>query len=645
MEHYNTRFSLIVSILSEIFRITRSQIIILIIIGFFTLPVKAQHYIPFEILHAVEKGTRTLSGVPGDQYFQNHASYNINVQFDPKSGILTGEAVINYFNESPDSLYKIVMRLYQNLYKKGGIRDEEVDQEVIHNGVIIKTLRINNEDFTPKLSDRTRTEGTIFTIFLKDVLVPGKSCRISMSWEFTMPDRPVKRFGKYGEGSFFVSLWYPQVAVYDDINGWDENQYTGTQEFYNDFNDYSVSVTVPRAFMVWATGDWINAQYILSEEVWTRFMEASSSEKVVHIIKADDLKKKSWYSGKGSKTFRFKAENIPDFAFGVSNNYLWDATTAWIDSDRKVVVSAAYPEGAANFNEVAGLGREIIRHLNDSSYGIPYPYPSVTVFNGEGGMEYPMIVNDGTFFFLNGTIFVTMHEIAHAYFPFFLGINENKYSWIDEGLTTYLPMETEEALGSDYYTMEHVVRKYNNMAGTFEDIPFSVPASQTRGESYINYSYIRSSLAFYMLENYIGRDTFRLAIRNFADIWQYKHPTPYDLLAVIKKTSNRDIDWFIDPWFFGFGYPDLAIGEVEITGKKIKVEILKLGLFPVPVVLEMHFLSGEKELFYFDPEIWKEKDTANFSFVIVDELESITLGSTGIPDKNPLNNVFTISSE
>ncbi len=224
------------------------------------LPIGAQLYIPWEILQAVKEGTRTLTGVPGEYYFGNHASYDMNVMFDPGSGILTGEADITYFNESPDTLNKIVMRLYQNMYRKGGIRDEEVNPEVIHNGVIIKALTVNNEDFYPKLGSRTRTEGTIFSIFLNHALASGKSCQIHISWEFPMPGQPVKRFGKYDEGTYFISLWYPQIAVYDDIDGWDEAQYTGTQEFYNDFNDYYVSITVPRGFMVWATGSWINAK-------------------------------------------------------------------------------------------------------------------------------------------------------------------------------------------------------------------------------------------------------------------------------------------------------------------------------------------------------------------------------------------------
>lgn len=622
----------------------KSHLLLFIVCSLIMLPAVPQQYIPYEILQAVENGTRTFTGLPGENYFQNHADYNMEVRFDPASGNLAGSADITYYNESPDTLTKIVMRLYQNIYKKGGIRDDEVPPEVIHDGVLIKELIIDKEDYTLKINQRTRTEGTNFSIFLHNSLVPSSSCLIHIEWEFTMPNRAVKRYGKYGDGNYFVGLWYPQIAVYDDIDGWDELQYTGTHEFYNDFNNFYVSITVPRDFMVWATGAWINAEYILSKDTWNRFQEANASEELIHIITPYDIKNKKWYTGKRSKTFRYKAENIPDFAFAISNNYLWDAVTAWVgpEGQHKVLVSAAYAEGSTYFNEVAALGKKIIQHLSDSSYGIPYPYSSVTIFNGGGGMEYPMMVNNGTRFFLDATIFLTMHEVAHAYFPFQFGINERKYSWIDEGLTTFLPMETQEFLESDYYTMEHIIRRYNNMAGSYNDIPLSISGYQTRGTAYENFSYIRSAVAFYMLENYIGRDTFRLAIRNFAKIWQFKHPTPYDLLEVITNTSHRDVQWFIDQWFFSSGWPDLAIGNVKQTGNKVKIEVLRQGLFPVPVLVELQFLDGTNDSLLYHPENWKGKNKLELNFLIVEELESIKLGSPKIPDKDPSNNVFTI---
>ena len=222
-------------------------------------------------------------------------------------------------------------------------------------------------------------------------------------------------------------------------------------------------------------------------------------------------------------------------------------------------------------------------------------------------------------------------------------MNERKFSWMDEGLTTYLPLETETALGSEYYTMEHIIRRYNIMAGTYDDVPLSVSAYQTRGRAYENYSYIRAAVAFDMLENYVGRDTFRLAVRNFAKIWQYKHPTPYDFFAVVKNTAQRDIEWFIDPWFFGSGYPDLAIGDVIQTGNKIMIEVLQKGLLPVPVLVELQYLNGEKELFRYHPDVWKDKDKLKLNFLIVEEPESIKLGNGEIPDKDPDNNIFDFS--
>jgi len=605
----------------------------------------AQKFIPYEMIQAIEKNTRTYNGLPGEAYFQNHADYSMQVKFNPHSGKLSGKTDITYFNESPDSLRKVVMRLYQNSNKKGGIRDEETDPEVIHDGVIIRALVVNDEDLINNLGYRTRTEGTNFTIYLKEVLVSGSSCTIHIEWEFIMPDRPLKRYGKYDEGTYFVSLWYPQVAVYDDIDGWDETQYTGTHEFYNDFNNYRVAITVTRGYMVWATGLWQNPQEILSQEVLDQLSYTSISEETVHIITPKSLESKNWYAGRGPKTYIYNAENIPDFVFALSDHYLWDVSIARMDPDsiHNVSVSAAYPEGATYFNKVAELGKDIVQHLSEVSYGISYPYPAVTVFKGEGGMEYPMMVNNGARFFWNATVYLTMHEIGHAFFPFLTGINEHKYSWIDEGLTTYLPLETQTALESNYYTVEHMISTYNLMAGTSDDVPLFVSAYLTRGNVYKNYSYIRSAVAFYMLENYIGRDTFRMAIRNFVENWQYKHPTPYDLFTIIKNTSQRDIDWFVDLWFYSFGWPDLAIGDVTKTGYTVKMEVKKVGLLPVPVLVELDYLSGDKEYISFPVELWKDKDILNLTFMIEDELESIKLGSQQIPDKNPLNNSFIIN--
>ena len=606
----------------------------------------AQSLIPRELLRAVERKTRTLKGVPGERYFQNHADYTIDAVFDPFTGLLKGESEILYYNESPDSLFNLVLRIYQDIHKKGGIRDMEVNPEVIHDGVKINSLKIDGEDFLD-LNHKTYREGTNLIIFTPRGIAPNSSSKINISWQFNVPMMAVPRFGRYDEGSFFISMWYPQVAVYDDIDGWDILNYNGTQEFYNDFNNYYVSISVPRGFMVWSTGLWTNPEYILSEEKYKLLLEASGTDKLVHIITASDLKNQSWYVGKGHKVFRYRAENIPDFAFGVSNRYLWDVCTAWVQSEnteQKILVSAAYPEGAPHFNEVAEMGQKIVKHFSEVSYGIPYPYPAVTVFNGGGGMEYPMIVNNGARPTTEGTSFLTIHELAHAYFPFYLGINERNYAWIDEGLTSFIPCETDKAM-HNFQPLEKLVSNFNTFSGTSGDMPVSAPSYLLKHDEYRNCSYTKSAVAFSMLQKYLGTDTFKMAIKNFAEIWQYKHPLPYDLFAVFEDVSNKDLHWFIDEWFYGNGIPDLGIGNVAQTGNSLKINVINKGTLPVPVILEIQYLNEEKEIYEVSPEVWRDVDKLDLSFIIADELKSIRLGTKEIPDLDLTDNEFIISEE
>jgi hypothetical protein len=604
----------------------------------------AQTVIPVNIRKSVEKNFRTVQGTPGPGYFQNRSSYVINARFDPVKGRLTGSAKITYFNNSPDTLEKILLRLYQNIASRGGIRDEQWEAGDIHRGVSITALKVNQVDWMEDLSSRTRNEGTNFTIFLRDPLLPHDSVQIGIGWNFLMPGSEVHRYGKYGDGSYFVSMWYPQVAVYDDIDGWDEMQYTGTHEFYNDFNDFDVKIKVPGRFMVWATGEWMNARKILHPEIYKRWEKAAISDGITHIFGEEKLNNNSYLSNKGSNTFHFTARNIPDFAFGISDTYVWDACSILADSSqsRRIVVHAAYDKESRYFDSVAAYGCELIKHFCLHSYRVAFPYDHITVFNGGGGMEYPMIVNNGSTFSRDATLFLTMHEIAHSYFPFLTGINERKYSWMDEGLTTYLPIETEKAMRSDYYPLSGIVRNYQYLAGTESDIPLFVPAYQTREKSYQYYSYIRSSVAFHMLELYMGREDFRKGIREFIQIWQNKHPTPYDFFAVLKNSSTKDLYWFIDQWFFQQGYPDLAIEDVKQEHDLITVEIRNEGTFAVPVVLYFYSDEGLDFELRESAEVWKGADRYVISHRDEKKIVEVRLGDHEIPDITPENNIFKI---
>jgi hypothetical protein len=601
-----------------------------------------QSFIPYHILRAVEEGTRTLNGKPGKNYFQNSANYQIQVNLNPATGEVKGDADIVYFNNSRDSLGFLVFRLYQNVYKRGVAHDGNVPASIIGDGMNIASLTVNGEQILLEQNKRVIIEGTLLTLYLRKALRSHDSCRINIAWNFILPGIPVHRYGKYAEGTYFVAFWYPQIAVYDDIDGWDYTPHGGLQEFYNDFNNYEVSIILPAGFMAWATGNWENPEQILSQWILDRYYQAKTSDKVVHIIDPGDITSRNVFRKKGSKTFQYKAVKVPDFAFGVSDIYRWDGLSVRNDStgSERIFVSAAYRNGSEHFEEVAELGSSALARMCEGSYGMPYPYDCVTVFNGEGGMEYPMIVNNGEVTTKDGTLYVTMHEIAHAWFPFLTGINETKYGWIDEGLTSFLPIETSEAMGSDYRSLGQIIRQYDLQAGTEIDIPFTSSSWQTRENSYFYSSYTRSVAAFSLLEKYVGRDTFRMAVRQFVQTWQYKHPTPYDFFNIIKNTTNYDLDWFIDQWFYQPGWADLAIGEVNLKGNTLKVEIKKIGSFAVPVVLELEFIDGSKESMEWKPDIWKSKSSITVTLIITDELKAIKLGNATIPDKNRKDNYF-----
>lgn len=623
--------------------VTKVFFLTLVLLPFGTMTDAQDYFIPYNFQQAVRRGTRTNTGVPGEKYFQNYSDYNIRVNIDTRHGILNGEENIVYHNNSPDTLSDIVMRLYQNIFKKGALRDDEEDPANINDGMQITSLAVNNKDLL-QAKARYKVNATNMIIYLKKGLNPSDSCRISVVWHFKLPVTPVHRFGKYGDNSWFVGYWYPQISVYDDIDGWDMMNYNGTQEFYNDFNNYNVDLTLPPGYFAWMTGEWLDADKILAKHILEKYQQAKTSDNVQHVISIVDRTTGTIFRKGRSHTFKYKAMKVPDFAFAISKSFLWDATSAEVDSSqhRRVFVSAVYPAKSRDFQMVDSLAREIILRLNYDNYKVTFPFPAMTVFNGSDGMEYPMIVNDGSMYFRDGTIFLSLHEIAHTYFPFLTGLNERKYSWMDEGLTTYLPMKTEKAMHSSYFTLESVVNRFDNFSGTEKDVPLNVLAYQTRGESYQYYSYFRPSVAYAMLEDYMGSDTFRLAIRNFIKIWKYKHPTAYDFFAVLRNSTSKDIDWFISRWFMMPGWADLAIDTVHVSDNIAYITIKNKGQLPVPVVLSIKYSGGVSDTITRSPEVWKNSNLLKLKVPIKDEVKSIKLGNFEIPDKNRKDNYYKL---
>ncbi len=374
---------------------------------------------PKEIKKAYSNQTRSYNGRPGVNYWQNFSDYKIKAEIEPKTRLLTGSEKIVYFNNSPDTLKNIVLKLYQDMYKKGAARNTELNPETVTTGVKLSKLIVDGKNLSLNVDDKIiAQQGTNLIIKLSSPLPPKSKTTIDIDWSFTIPKGTDIRIGTYGESTFFVGYWYPKVAVYDDIRGWDMISYNAEHEFYFDYSDINVELKVPKGFGVWATGMLQNASEVLTDVYLKRYNESLTSDKLINIVSREDSGKEVYKHQNGFTTFKFDAKNVSDFAFGLSDNYLWDGTSIEIESERRVACFSAYNPISDFFYQATTMAKRTIEFFSKDMPGIVYPYPQITVFNGDGGMEFPMIVNDGQFSNTINDIYVTTHEIAHMYFPF-----------------------------------------------------------------------------------------------------------------------------------------------------------------------------------------------------------------------------------
>ncbi|NUM71549.1 MAG: hypothetical protein HUU43_11915 [Ignavibacteriaceae bacterium] len=594
---------------------------------------------------AYEKGTRAYDGRPGKNYVQNFTDYKINAEFNPVTGVLNGNIKIDYKNNFPDTLKEIVIRLYQDAFKKGNARDFQINPADVHDGVKISRLAVAGKEVnTNPDSGYVNRYGTLMVIPVKQGIAGGSSLKLEIDWQVQIPQKSTVRMGKYGDYNYFIAYWYPQVAVYDDIDGWDKISHTFQQEFYNGFANFDVTLTLPDDYMMWATGVFQNPGERLTSKYLERFEAAFKSDSVVKIITSEDLASKDYLKNSGSNKWHFKAEYVPDFAFGVSNGYLWDGVGLTVDkkTGRRAFIQAAYNPLSEDFYTVCGISYKAIRYFSEDMPGVPYPYPTMTVFNGGGGMEFPMMVNDGSVDTWASAVGLTSHEIAHTYFPFYMGINEVKYAWMDEGFAVMLPVKFQTENAENNFPGERTAKNYSASAGNETEVPPIYPSYVLNGYSYRVASYLRPGTAYLMLEDYLGRESFRAAMQEYIRRWNGKHPIPYDFFYTFNDYLGEDLTWFFKPWFFERGAPDLAITEVRKEKDMTVVRIENHGVMPLPIKLKVYDASGKVIVTKEEKaSVWKD----GYQFVEIELDKSVGLNAVSyriddpnIPDITPGNN-------
>jgi hypothetical protein len=621
-------------------------ILVILIINDTLLSQDSILYVPLNVQQAYTNNTRSYDGFPGPEYWQNHADYNIRINFEPKSGFLSGTEEIKYFNDSPDELWELVIHLFPNIYKKGNSREFDIDSTDASRGVTLTEIQIN--DLPVEINDTDRWIEYIHNdikVHLEEPLHSKDSLSIKISWNYKLNRKSHMRTGLVDSSSYFVAYFFPRIAVYDDISGWNYFKYSGIAEFYNDFGSFDVSVTVPDNYIVWGTGTLQNAQEVLTDKYYRRYSAAHTTDSIIQIIDSTEYLSDNITTSSGSNTWRFMANTVNDFAFALSDHYLWDATSLLVDdeSGRRVFIDAAYNKDSKDFYEVATIAHQSIDYMSKIFPGIPFPFPALTVFNGLDEMEYPMMVNDKSVSDRSYLIKLTSHEISHSYFPFYMGINETKYGWMDEGLACFIEYHICEHLDSKENANIYYMSRYNNLQGNEADLPMISPSIFLKRPIYHINTYAKPATFLFILGNQLGDHLFNQAIQEYMRRWNGKHPTPYDFFFTINDFCNKNLNWLFRPWFFEFGYVDLAVKSVTKSDQGYQIIIEKIGRYPAPIELKITFDDQRFQSISESVSVWSDgRKNHIITLPFSKTIHSVELSDPVIPDADLSNNFFEI---
>ena len=612
---------------------------------------------PPAFARAVERGTRTRLGTPGPNYWQQYARYAITAELDPEIQRLAGQGTVTYYNRSPDTLRTVWLHLHQNLFAPNGVRNEVVP---VTNGMEVYSVAADGRSLAPADSgvgywvDATRMRVTLPT-----PLLPGATTELRLAWAFEVPPDGAPRSGSTGD-TFMIAYWYPQVAVYDDVNGWHTDPYMGNAEFYMGYADYDVALTVPAGYLVTATGELANADQVLSPTVRQRLAQARAAGRaVVRVVTdADRGPGVATQGTSGTKlTWRFRAANVRDFSFGASSQWLWDAAAALAGDrdgdgvqDTTLVQTFYRPEARAwAWENAARYAQHSVEFL--SGYLWPYPYPHMTALDGPvscGGMEYPMLTCVGGARDTLSLYSVLVHEIAHMWFPMQVGSDERTYAWMDEGLTRFNQTQGMQAFFPGYDREALARQSYLSIAGTGGEVelmrhgdryPYGTRAYgvATYDKMAVNVMSLRA-----LMSGAGGDSAFRAAYRDYSRRWIGRHPTPSDFFYAFERNAGRDLDWFWSPWWYETWTLDQAVAEVRAGSGRAEIVVEDRGLAPMPIHVTVTDDAGTVRRATAPAGVWL--DGARRHVVAVDSVGTVMrveIDAEGrFPDVNRANNVW-----
>lgn len=625
--------------------------------------VKYDPHVLFHPLFNFQPGNeyRSGSGAPGPKYWQNRADYKINVTLEEDKGTVSGDVEIIYKNNSPENLEFIWLQLDQNAFSdrsRGGkttpVTGGRFGNTGFNGGDSIKTVTVQQgkDKFVEanyKITD-TRMQIRLTT----PVKGNGDVIRIKIAYSFKIPEYGSDRMGTLETKNGIVyemAQWYPRVAVFDDIEGWNLLPYLGAGEFYLEYGDFDYNVTVPWDHIVVGSGELLNPADVLTAEQRKRLSEAAKSDQTVMIRSAEEVTNPSTRPKQsGNLTWRFRCLQARDIAWATSKAFVWDAARMNLPNGKTALAQSAYP---AEDGGLDGWGRstEYVKGCIEfySAYVHEYTYPVATNVGGiVGGMEYPGIVFCSSKSRKDDLWGVTDHEFGHNWFPMIVGNNERKYAWMDEGFNTFINfLSTDNFNNGEYKTTQmndmHRLAPiiFRPKADPIMTIPDVVQAVNLGWEAYY-----KPALGLKMLrEQVLGKERFDYAFHLYVQRWAFKHPTPYDFFRTMEDAAGEDLGWFWKGWFFENYKLDQSVKEVSYVEQNPQkgsfITIENLDQWAMPAKIDIEEVSGKKTRVELPVEIWQRGGSWTFKAATQQPIRSVTIDPERVlPDINPENNVW-----
>lgn len=600
---------------------------------------------------------RSASGKPGPKYWQNAANYVLNVSLNDSKNEFVGTTDIKYTNNSPDNMNFVWLQLDQNLFKKDSRGSAMIplsnsrygkNESAFDGGYQIKSVKIDGKE-----AKYLVTDSRMQIDLPKELKSNGGVVKITVDYSFVAPEEGADRMGVLSTKNgkiYTMAQWFPRMAVYDDISGWNTLPYLGAGEFYLEYGNIEANITVPANYYVVGSGELLNAKNVYSSQQMKRWDEARNSEKTVMIRPASEIANNP--NTTGTKTWKFKIDNTRDFAWAASPAFIIDAARINLASGKKSLAISAYPvesDGQDAWSRSTEYTKASIEHYSNKWFEYPYP-TAINVAGNEGGMEYPGIV------FCHYTSKgedlwgVTDHEFGHIWFPMIVGSNERKHAWMDEGFNTFINDLSTEAFNKGEYWRKKSVRSMASALTNERLEPVMTPPDNMRESSIGLLAYYKPGAAMHVLrESVLGKERFDKAFKEYIYRWAYKHPTPNDFFRTMENVAGEDLGWFWRSWIINNWQLDQAITGVKYVNgdpkKGATISISNLKKMPMPVTGVVKFKDGTTQNFNLPVDIWRRNKEWNFNIPSAKEIESVTLDPDGtLPDINTANNTFKMDA-